>query len=112
MKLGILSNFPHLATAKRRTRTIDSLAGSKDSFPTTLFTDRACWVQPMTANEVLEHQRREIECTHKVYFTSDPGLSNTDELVVGGVSWLVKSVSDPDASAGLGVVWRVAVALP
>jgi len=85
------------------------LGGSKDSFPTTLFTDRACWVQPLSTNELVKFQRRGISCTHKVFFAVDPELSERDQLTVDGTDWVVKSISSPDASAGLGVVWRVEV---
>jgi hypothetical protein len=102
--------MPHTATAKRRTRTKDALGGSKDSF-TTLFEDRACWRQQASSGEIREAQAREVQITHKVFFASDPGLDERDVLVIGGDTMSVRSYVHPDASAGLGVLWRVMVKL-
>jgi hypothetical protein len=107
----LLNQLPHLATAKRRTRAKDTLGGSKDSYATVLFTDRACWRQPVSDAEVVQFQKREIKVTHKIYFAADPVLSDEDVLVIGGESHKVRSVSDPDASVGLGILWRVMVEL-
>ncbi len=104
--MSLLDNLPHTATAKRRTRTKDTLAGAKDSFPITLFADRACWMQPLGASESTECQSRGITATHKVYFTADPGLDERCILVIQSITYDVKSVSSPDCSAGLGVLWR------
>ena len=107
--MTILAHFPHTCTAKKRKRTKGTLGGSKDSFPTTVFTDRKCWRQPVSDSENEEYQRRGITVSHKVYFTSDPELDATHVLIFDGVDYYVKSESDPDASVGLGVVWRVMV---
>lgn len=109
--MSVLDNLPHLCTAKRRTRTKDALGGSKDSFPVTLFTDRACWRQPANASEVLEYQQRNQNVTHKIYFTSDPVLDERCIIEIGTDVMSVRSVSQKDASVGLGVVWRVMVEL-
>jgi hypothetical protein len=106
----LLDNFPHLATAKRRARVKDALGGSKDSF-TTLFTDRACWRQQASSREINTAQARDILISHKVFFASDPGLTTKDVLVIGGDTMSVRSYAHPDASAGLGVVWKVFVNL-
>ena len=109
--MSLLENLPHLATANRRTRTKDTLGGSKDGFDIVLFTDRACWRQPASDSEAMQFQQRSVRVTHKVYFTTDPELSNTDILVISGEYHKVRSESHPDASAGLGVLWRVMVEL-
>jgi len=104
--MSLMDNLPHLATAKIRTRTRDDLGGSKDSW-TTVFTDRACWQQPASATDIMLYQKREINVTYKIYFASDPGLNETHIVEIGGVKFDVVSVADPDASAGLGVLYRV-----
>ena len=109
--MSLLDTLPHLATAKRRTRTRGALVGSRDSYDTVLFTDRACWRQPVSDSETLEFQKRDVKVTHKIYFNTDPGLSDTDILVIGSESHKVRSESHPDASVGLGVLWRVMVEL-
>ncbi len=83
----------------------------KDSFATVLFTDRACWRQPATSSEIKEYQQRDVVVTHKIYFTSDPGVDGSYVLVVGGDTMSVRSAAHPDASVGLGVLWRVMVQL-
>ncbi len=107
--MSLLDSLPHTAIAKRRTRTKGTLGGSKDSYDTVLFTDRACWRQPASDSEVVEFQKRSQKITHKIYFATDPGLSDKDVLVIDDDIMKIRSVSHPDASAGLGVVWRVFV---
>lgn len=111
--MSILDSLPHTATAKKRTRTKDSLGGSVDTFPTTVFTDRSCWQQVAKDSEILEFDKKGITVTDKVYFTSDPELDEkhilliTNPLVGTTVTYEVRSRALPDASAGLGVVFRV-----
>ena len=45
--------------------------------------------------------------TDKVYFTSDPGVTAEHYLVFDGSEYKVMTKADPDASAGLGRVFRV-----
>jgi hypothetical protein len=103
--MGILDNFPHLATAKIRARTQDSIGGSKDTFPV-VFQDRACWRQLASDREINEFARRGMSITNKVYFTTDPELDERHILIIDGDVFEVRSASKPDASAGKGVVWR------
>lgn len=104
--MSILDALPHTATAKRRTRTKDALGGMKDSF-TTVFSDRACWRQPVSDSELVEAQSRGQRITHKVYFTSDPELNEQHVLIVDGDTMLVQSTAHPDASLGLSILYRV-----
>lgn len=111
--MSILDNFPHTATATRRRRTKGALGGGKDSFPTTIFTDRACWQQQASQGQIREFMKRGITVTDRVYFTDDPELTEKDILTItntqaGSVATFeVRSRSLPDASAGLGVVFKV-----
>lgn len=109
--MDLLDNFPHTATAKRRKRTKDEFGGSTDSFTTT-FTAKKCWMQQAGAREVTEFEKKGISVTHKVYFLTDTALDERDVLYVtdqeGAVTAMeVRSYSGPDASAGLGVVYKV-----
>lgn len=104
--MSLLDNFPHLATAKLRTRTKDSRGGSKDSF-TTVFTDRACWRQSAGDRAIMEFEKRGVRVTHKIYFISDPKLDERHILVIGGETMEVRSFAGPDASAGRGIIWKV-----
>lgn len=105
---SLLDNMPHTATAKRRTRTVDSIGGAVDTW-TVLFADRACWRQQAGDSESDSYEQRGISVTNKVYFASDPGLDERDVLVVNGDTMEVVSRPRKDASAGLGVLWRVNV---
>ena len=104
----LLENLPHVATAKKRKRTKDAMGGFTDSF-TTVFSDRACWVQPASDREVNWWQQRSIGISHRIFFASDPGLDETHVIERGGWRYEVRSKADPDDSVGLGVLWRVMV---
>ena len=106
--MSILDALPHLATARKRTRTTDTLGGNLDSY-TTVFSDRACWRQQAGDSEVTEFAKRGINITNKVYFTADPSLDETHELVIDGEVYDVISSPKPDASAGLSVLWKVMI---
>jgi len=108
--MSLLDNMPHTCTAKRRARIKDELGGAKDSL-VTLFTGRACWRQQASSSEINAAQARDINVTHKVFFAADPGLTEKDVLVIDDNTMSVRSFPHPDASAGLGVVWRVMVQL-
>lgn len=104
--MGILDNLPHTATAKVRTRTIDTLGASVDTW-TNVFEDRACWQQAASEREITEFSKRGISVTTKIYFTTDPELDETHVIDVNDGTYEVRSRSKPDASAGMGIVWRV-----
>lgn len=108
--MSLLDSMPHTCTAKRRTRTKDSMLGTKDTF-TTLFSDRECWRQQASSSEVMTAQARDIAISHKVFFATDPEVTEEDVLIIDGDTMTVRSSPHPDASAGLGVVWRVMVNL-
>ena len=112
--MSLLDNMPHTCEAKIRTRTRGTLGGGKDSF-SQVFTGRACWEQQAGAREISEFAKRDIEVTHKVYFAADPGLLVPEEHILivtntvsGQTTTLeVSTEPSPDASAGMGVVWKV-----
>ena len=106
--MTILDSMPHLATAKSRARTADGVGGGRDTY-TTVFTDRACWVQQAGDSEVTEYARRGIRISEKVYFTTNPELNELHTLTINGIEYDVISYPEIDASAGMGVVWRVMV---
>ena len=109
--MSLLNHLPHLATAKQRTRTKDSIGGTKDSYSTVLFTNKACWRQPVSDRESVDYLQRGQDVSHKIYFAEDPGVDERCVLVIGGETHSVRSVSHQDASVGLGVLWRVMVEL-
>ena len=105
--MSLLDNLPHLATAKRRSRTKDAMGGSIDTFTEVVFTDMPCWRQPATDREVLWWQQRAVDITHKVLFADDPELNENCVLEIDGDLLDVKSYASPDASVGLGVCYRI-----
>lgn len=107
--MSILDKLPHTCTAQRRTRSQGALGGGKDSWSTTVFTDRECWRQPAKDSESEYAMKRGISVSHKVFFTSDPQVDERDRLVFSDGNYLVRSRPIPDASLGLGVVYRVMV---
>ena len=105
--MSILDSLPHTYAAKTRTRVKDTLGGSTDSYAT--LSSGTCWHQQAGDSEVSEYQKREITISGKVYFTADPALHEGHVLVIDGQTYDVMSYPEQDASAGLGVVWRVMV---
>jgi hypothetical protein len=53
------------------------------------------------------YQKRGIAVTTKIYFTADPQLTTENYILIDGDIFEVRSKAKPDASAGLGVVFRV-----
>ena len=108
--MPLLDSLPHVCTAKRRVRTVDAIGGARDGFAT-LFTGRACWRQPASDGEIESAQARDQRITHKVYFAADPELDERDVLEIDGDAMSVRSATHPDASVGMGWVWKVMVLL-
>lgn len=104
----LLSYFPHICDISQRSRTMGPLGGSTDT-RVSISTGIKCWRQTASEEEMLEYQKRGIKVTDKVYFTSDPNVTNEMFITISNVEYDVQSRADPDASAGLGVVWRVMV---
>jgi hypothetical protein len=112
--MSLLENFPHTATAMLRVRTNDELGGSRDAF-TEIFTERACWQQTARESEITKFEKLGKSATDKVYFLTDPLLTEEHVLIVSNprtdqsYTFEVRSTAVPDASAGLGIVYRVMV---
>jgi len=113
--MSLLDNFPHKCSILKRTRTTDDFGGSKDA-RTTVSTDVLCWEQKASVSEVIQFEKRGITDVRKIYFTSDPKVTEQNEIQIterNGViqtslqEFEVLSVSGPDASAGLEIVWWV-----
>lgn len=110
--MTLLQQFPHTAKAEIRVRTRGALGGSVDSF-STVFSGVACWQQHARESEITEFEKRGLAATDKVYFLTDPGLDERHILTITNPRtgservFEVRSRAEPDASAGLGVVYRV-----
>lgn len=106
--MGILAALPHRCTGYARVRALDEHGGSTDSY-LRVFSDRPCWQQAASDSEISEFGKRGIVVTDKVYFTSAQSMDEQHRLVISNIAYDVVSKAVPDASAGMGVVWRVMV---
>lgn len=77
-----------------------------------------CWEQALSTTEVLKYEKRGISVNTKVYFTTDPAVTDRHDIVItkrNGVAVPAASQkilrgllpAQPDAGAGLGVLYRV-----
>ncbi len=114
---GLLSNFPHLCTVRNQ-RTIKGSLGGRRNAPVVAATNVVCWEQQASNKEILEFEKRGKLIEKKIYFLTDPGVTEQSEILITDrgsgtiadpVKYYVKSESLPDASAGLGVVYKVMV---
>jgi len=109
--MSILDVLPHTYVAKRRHRSTDDWGGSIDGY-TTVSSGR-CWQQTASEAEINEFSKRGISVTDKVYFTTAVTFDERYQLTITNtrssstVVFDVVSKAVPDASAGMGVVWRV-----
>jgi hypothetical protein len=95
-------------------RQADSMGGNRD-VPIVVHDDVPCWVQQASSSEVMLYQQRGMSLSYKIFFVSDLGLNEQHEIVVTryreqAVEFnpgTVLSGPSPDASAGLGLLWRV-----
>jgi hypothetical protein len=85
------------------------MGGFTDAYPTVLFTDKACWVQRASDAEIHFWQQRSASVSHRIYFAEDPGVGADCVIEQGGWWYEVISEASPDASVGLGLLWRVMV---
>lgn len=112
--MSILDELPHKCQIARYSRTRDAGLGS---IGTRLVeqSDVACWEQAASDREVTEFQKRGMDVSRKVYFTENPNVTSRHTIKITereGVAVTdyeldVVSAPEPDASVGLGVVYRV-----
>jgi len=105
---SLLESLPHLATAKKRAFTAGALGGVSDT-PTTVFTDRPCWVQPARSSTITEYQKRGLQITNKVFFAVFPDLDETHILEISGETYEVVGADDAFGEGGRGVLFKVMV---
>ncbi len=61
------------------------------------------WMQPASAQVVIEYGQRQQQVTHVVYFGEDPELQEGDRIVIGSHTVSFVGVTDV---AGVGQLWR------
>jgi len=117
--MSLLDNMPHRCTIKLVTRARGGMIGSKDT-PTTVSTGNKCWSQAASQAEVIDFEKRGMTINRKVYFPSDPQVTEQNEIVITsydrGLTTItsqipleVRTTVAPDASAGMRRLWKVFV---
>ena len=122
MSLLDSGTLPHKCRTQRRTQTPGVLADG-DVVRTTLATNVPCWEQPVGTSEANRYDKLGISVETKVYFLTDPGLTERDEIVItertdrNGRTVTVSAAnqreiqvlrpSTPDSSVGLGILFKV-----
>ncbi len=113
--MTLLDSMPHECTIQRRTRAKGALGGSKDTAVVEQ-TGVECWEQRASTVELTDFAKRGMSVNTKVFFPSDPGVSSKHQILItkrdgtdvsSPIAFDVMSSDAPDASAGLGVLWRV-----
>jgi len=118
--MSLLDSLPHLCTVQKTVATRGTAAGGTKLAASNVSTGVACWEQPASAREITEYDKRGMSVNRKVYFASDPGVEERHVILItsrdAGVTSIaaadqialeVRAVSGPDASAGLGVLYKV-----
>ena len=114
--MSLLDNFPHECTIRRKTITRSAYIGTKSQPPEVLHSNVPCWEQQASASEKKEYDKRGILISRKIFFLRDYGITEQDEILItkrmgitvaNPVPLEVKTRTDPDASAGLGVIFKV-----
>lgn len=113
--MSLLDNLPHKCTIQRRQQTASPLGGNRVTRVVEQ-TNVACWEQSVNTSEVEKFGKKGMMVTTKIYFTSDPGVTDRHEILIterngtavsSPVRMQVLQPAYPDASAGLGVLYRV-----
>ena len=121
--MSLLTELPHRCTIFRQTRTTDSLGGNR--YGTVVEkTNVECWEMQASASEMQMYEKRGIKVSTKIFFVEDPKITERHRILITsrlGVASNNLDVTDvanrdvadvmsspvPDASAGLGILWRV-----
>lgn len=121
--MSLLDNPPHRCTIGLATRISDAFGGNVYGIEVQKV-DVECWEQPVSDSESKAYQKKGQSVTTKIYFSENPNLteqhriliterlgiptSNLDISDVGNPDTLsVVSTAQPDASVGLGVLFRI-----
>lgn len=113
----LMDDLPHRCTIRKRVFARGPL-GDKTETTTVVSTNVPCWIQNANHGEIAEFERRAMKVTRKVYFQTDPGVRERHEIIQTSadrgattlttqVAMDVLSESLPDASAGMGILFKV-----
>ena len=117
--MSLLQNLPHLCTiARRRRQAVEGGAGSAVDVFVVLHSSVPCWSQVLRDWRQSDMQKREIFNPTRVYFSQNYGLDESHVIMITSMNGnaitlanqkILSVVSNvaPDASAGIGLLWRV-----
>jgi len=113
--VSLLDNLPHICTIRLKSHAQGSMGQSKVTARNVRL-NMACWEQPAGDSEFGSYQKEGVRITHKVFFLENPYVKRRYQIVIThrqGVAVANPKVLDvvsypmPDATAGLGVCYRV-----
>lgn len=119
MSLLDTENLPHKCRIQRRIRSLDAYGGSRDTV-TVEQRNVPCWEQQASASEVENFRKRGMSIDRKIFFPTNPNVTNRHQIVIteredeevdsdDEIVLEVKSVNQPDSSAGFQLLWKVMV---
>jgi len=99
-------DMPHVVDVHNFVNSRDRYGGLSN-YQVVAYADEPAWVQPASAKDVVEYERRGVVITHVVYFLRNLALTTEHRIVHDGKSYIVTGFQD--ASAGLSVLWKAIV---
>lgn len=103
--MSLLDNLPHEVDIYELSAADSNIIG--DEFTRSVKsggTGVSAWVQPASQSEITKFAKDGHIVTHKIYFVTDPGFSDSDSITYDGRFFDYRS--DADASAGLSVLFK------
>ena len=99
----IISHGNDSVAIERPTTVTDDLGGRTKTFAA-VSEDVAAWVQPASTGTITQYAERDIEITHAVFFSEDPGVLLGDRIVQESRYLLVAGIKN---AAEVGLLWRI-----
>ena len=80
--MSILDNLPHKCMIRKKVKTKGALGGQKSGTPLVTSRNVLCWEQAVSDSEKQQYEKRNINDVRKVYFTSDPQVTEHSEILI------------------------------
>lgn len=98
--IGVASQTVNI---ERATTAEDDLGGRTEHW-IVFKSDLAAWVQPASTRTIEQYAARDIEITHRAYFSSDPSVELGDRIVFDSRYFLVMGIRN---FGEVGKLWRI-----
>jgi len=89
----VIAKAGHSVDIERSIASEDDLGG-RERVWVTVTDDIACWVQPVSLRSnsatIEWYAKKGITITHRIYFTTDPGVQTTDRVLFGSRYFVVE----------------------